>query len=1017
MESEKGDELMLKSKFEFFRRGRFTYLDNAATTQVPDVVIRAAKNSLEFRGNPHRGAHEIAERNEEKINSARRNIGRFVNCSPDEIVFTGNTTDSINLAVKSFEHLLKKDDEVIISIAEHNSNILPYNSLKKKGVKFHFVELRDGIVNSEQLKSFLNSKTKVVALQHCSNVLGNINPVEKIGNLIKKFNSNIIYVIDGAQSIAHIPVDFKKIKCDYFAFSGHKMYGPDGIGVLVISKKIWTDINMIKMGGGTVADVNLIKGKKFDTIAYEKINSLVGMEGGTPNVSNIIGLSEAVDFIRLIGFDKIIEHEKRLSDYLIKELGSIEGIKIYGPKNNKKRIGVVSFSIEDIDVKELGDFLGKRKIAIRNGSHCAFLLINDLKQENLRISFGIYNDLDDLQRVIQEINFFIDKKKGLISNPNLEKVKNMLYYKNILPVNSQSQIMTKILDSIDDPENTDIVIMGGHFLAVPDIKDNQFYPSIKPLMPERLYGLLDEFGMTSFPLYTWDFACKIKNILSRNNINNVKLATIANDTTGINELKSSAANKEDKSAEKYRNELLKEYQQPKIPEVYLNILDKYGLSFDSVLQFKGEHFVRESILRSRFQKFIRENKKYFEDMIDYKPAKDGSWDLDIKVLDNEQIKTCRFDTFQSKTGGKFCIVELCQFIAELFGTAKDIKFNYLSENVRTPHMKRRDKILIMLTPAMCGDAVTRGAELYSKLMLQEKNRGSFKFFNIPLGPDSEKYLATGSEINYISDKGNLKEIIVDEEPNVSELWKLIEYELLYDSKAYVEEMEAVFKKIGLSKKSKYLDTCVGPGFFCTELLEKGYNLKTSDKSQEMIKPFLKTLKKEGIEHKVVISSWLNLHKHFKKNSFDMLFNRGNTLIYANGGWNEKKKIEKRESLNAIKKTLKIYYNLLKKGGYLYVDKYKDSEIPGKKIAAKLKIKKTKEDKDIIFYVERKPEKNLRYAQGILKDKSGHEKGLPNMAYDLTENEMETLLKEVGFTVIEKMKMKNEKHFVVWLAKK
>ena len=263
----------------------------------------------------------------------------------------------------------------------------------------------------------------------------------------------------------------------------------------------------------------------------------------------------------------------------------------------------------------------------------------------------------------------------------------------------------------------------------------------------------------------------------------------------------------------------------------------------------------------------------------------------------------------------------------------------------------------------------------------------------------------------------LEELDVEKEPNVSELWKLTEYKLLYNAEEYVNEMEELFKSLGLSKNSDYLDTCVGPGFFCTELLERGYNLKTADKNQYMIEPFLETLKEKGIEHEVTLSSWLDLPKHFKKNSFDMLFNRGNTLIYADGGWNERKIPDKKKTLRALKKTLQIYYNLLKKGGYLYVDKYRDSEIPAKKVVAKLNIKSTKQEKDIIFHVKRKPEKNIRYAQGLLRDKNGKETGLPNMAYDLTEDEMEDLLKQVGFSSIKKLNLRNEKHFVVWLAKK
>lgn len=409
-------------------------------------------------------------------------------------------------------------------------------------------------------------------------------------------------------------------------------------------------------------------------------------------------------------------------------------------------------------------------------------------------------------------------------------------------------------------------------------------------------------------------------------------------------------------------------------------------------------------------------KRYFSGVIDYTAEGKENIDLSINILDNQQIKTCNFETFHSKTGGKFCVVEFCQFIAEVFGKAKDVKFGYLSEKVNKPKTVAKHKMLIALTPAMCDNAVTRSAELYTKLFLQEKAEGSFKFFNVPLGPNAERSLAIGSEMTYISDKDNLEIINVEEEPAFPELWKLNEYKLLYDPKEYFNDMESLFSKIDITKKSEILDTCVGPGFFSTELLKAGYNLKTADKNPNMIVPFQNTLKELGINHSTTISQWLELDKHFKKESFDLLLNRGNSFIYAAGGWNQMTDINQEESLKLMKNTLKVYYDLLKPGGYLYIDKFRDSEIPDKKVTARLNIENTNDQKDIIFYVERKPEQSVRFAQMLLRDKDGSERGLPNVAYDLSSGEMESLLKEVGFKV-EKLTINSERHFSVWLAQK
>ena len=1004
----------LKSKFTFFRSNNFVYLDNAATTQVPDKVIQIVRSSLENRGNPHRGAHTLATKNEEKIELARNNIARFINCSANELVFTNNTTDSINLAVDSIIDNIKKGDELIIPVGEHHSNLLPFDKLIKRGAILHAIPLIDGIIDIKALENKLSSKTKIVALQHCSNVLGSIQPVEKIGRIIKKYNSNILYFVDGAQAVAHIPVDIKKIKCDFYSFSGHKMYAPSGIGALFVSKKIWPQLTMVRQGGGTISDASIVTSKAKSTLVYDKLPSLIGLEGGTPNVEGIIGLSEACSFIRSIGFEEIVRHEQELLQITTEKLEKIPEITILGPKKINQKIGVISFSVADQSISEIGDYLNKRKIAIRHGSHCAFPLINELGSETLRISLGCYNDIEDIERVVQELQFYLDKKKGLIKNKNLEILRDKIYYKNIIPVNSKSQIISKILTGIRDKENTEVVIMAGHFLAIPDFEENTFHPSIKGMLPEKLHKYLDELGMTNFPVYSWQMGCEIVKILKQNKVK-AKLITIANDTTGINELRLSEYNKSKKTAEDYRNDLLNKYSTPKIPDYYNKILQRFNLSTKDILTVSSNKYVRETILRARFKNFIEKNKKYFDGVINYTINK-GAWDLSIKVLDNQEIKTCRFDTFNSKTGGKFCIVEVCQFISELFGKADDVKFDYISENILNPKIKAKHKMLVMLTPAMCDDAVTRGAELYSKLMLQEKNQGSFKFFNIPLGPDSARYLATGTEIIYISDKDLLQEIDVNKEPEFPELWKLCEYNLLYNVDNYTSEIEDLFKELNITKKSKILDTSVGPGFFTKEMILKGYSIQTADKSKRMIKSFADELQQLGIKHETTISTWLDLPKHYKKESFNFLFNRGNTIMYANGGWNEEKPVNKKESLTALRKTLQVYYHLLKKGGYLYVDKYKDEEIPAKKTVATLKIKKTKEKKDIVFYVERRPKNDVRYAQMLLRDSSGKEEGIPNMAYDLTEDEMETMLKEVGFK-IKRLNLKSEKHFVVWLAQK
>lgn len=640
--------------------------------------------------------------------------------------------------------MFEENEIILISIAEHNSNLLPYLKANSTGAKIKLLGIKDGLIDTEEIKQSLTNKTKLVAVAHCSNVLGNINEVKEIGEIIKDFNKNIIYIVDGAQAVGHIPVDVKAMQADFYAFSGHKMYGPDGVGILYVSEKIQHLIKPVRPGGGTVKDITITNKQEEWTITPDYYNSLAILEGGTSNTSNIIGLSKAIEFIKSTGWETIRKHEIELTKKIIEGLSLMEDIEIYGPKDFEKKIGLVSFSTKHFHVKELANHLNERGICVRYGSHCAFILSENLSNETLRISLGVYNTPEDVDFILEEIKFFLDKKKGLIKNPNLELLKNKPYTKHTHIISSKSDIVKIINDAAQAPD-TEVVVMGGHFIGIPDIKNNRFYPSIENILPDELTNLMNEFGMTSFPLYTLDVAIEIVKELKKKNIR-TKLMIIANDTTGVNELRLSPTNKEGKSAEQYRDEMLSTFEQNKgLPDVYIEKLALNGLSLEDVVTCGDKYYFRETIARTNFKKFISNNRDYFDGMINYF-SDDESIDIEIKILENQQIKTCIIDTFHSKTGGKFCIVEMCQFMAELFGKTDKINYGYLNEKVISPKFNGKNKIMVMLTPAMCNSAVNSGAELYLKLFFEGTDEKKFKFFNVPLGPNAEDNIKSGIEL-------------------------------------------------------------------------------------------------------------------------------------------------------------------------------------------------------------------------------------------------------------------------------
>ncbi len=742
---------LIRKKFKVFRQSNYIYLDSAAMTPVPSGVVNAVQQALDFRGNPNRSAHALSRRSGKQIDSARETVADFIGATSDEIVFTRNTTDGINLTVEALSHLFDDGDIVLLSKMEHHSNMLPYLKLRRRGVHTKFIPIDDRCIKPEDVAKCLTPNTKIVAITHCSNVLGVINDIEAIGKVVKEYNKDIIYIVDGAQAVAHISVDMNKIGCDMYVFSGHKMYGPDGIGVLYIKKEIQHLLAPVRLGGGTVNDIAITHGSTRDIISPDYDGTLSMMEGGTPNVSGAHGLAEAINFLKNIGMEKIREHEIKLTQDLIDRLDKISNLIIHGTKDARKRVGLVSFAIDGIPVKDLGTYLAGNDICIRYGSHCAFPLTNELGHETLRISLGVYNTEKDIDFVVNEIENFIAQRSGIVKNKNLDLIKNILVQKNEVLAKSIDVIERKAFE-FAKKDDTELLIMGGHFLGIPDIEGNTFYPSISLMIPDRLKGVLDEFGMTKFPMQTFEMAAKMVSNLKLNGVK-AKVFIIANDTTGINELRLSSANKEKKTASQYRQELLSRFSENVgIPDVYLSILSKYNLSLDDLIKFGSDYYVRETTLRENFRAFVSKNKKFFNGLINYK-ANDESIDVSINILNNNHIKTCTFDTFHSKTGGTFCIVEVAQAIAELFGKSDDVNFDYLNHKVLSPKVKSKNKGLVMLTPAMCDGAVTRGGELYSKLFQRDSEDGNFMFINVPLGPQTDKSFENGVMVSEIGNVG------------------------------------------------------------------------------------------------------------------------------------------------------------------------------------------------------------------------------------------------------------------------
>lgn len=373
------------------------YLDNAATTQKPLSVIEAMNNEyLNVNSNVHRGVHWLSQQATELHESARETLRKFINAkSTNEIIFTRGTTESINLVASSFvEGFMNAGNEVIVSEMEHHSNIVPWQlQMARKGIALKVAPIDDeGNLDMEAFKKLFSERTKLVSIAHVSNVLGTVNPIDEIIQFAH--SQGVPVLVDGAQSAPHFAIDVQAMDCDFFALSGHKMYGPTGIGVLY-GKEEWLDRMPPYQGGG-----EMIETVSFDKVTFEK--PPLKFEAGTPDYVATHGLATAVDYLLDLGMDNIQKHEATLTKYAMEQLSTIKDIRFIGTPRQKD--AVVSFLVGDIHPFDLGTLLDRLGIALRTGHHCAQPLMQRLGiQGTVRASFGLYNTKEEIDVLVKGI--------------------------------------------------------------------------------------------------------------------------------------------------------------------------------------------------------------------------------------------------------------------------------------------------------------------------------------------------------------------------------------------------------------------------------------------------------------------------------------------------------------------------------------------------------------------------------------------------------------------------------------
>ncbi|HEL9633691.1 TPA: cysteine desulfurase [Streptococcus suis] len=373
------------------------YLDNAATTQKPQQVLDVLADYYQKdNANVHRGVHILSERATARYEAARQKVADFIQAkSSKEILFTRGTTTGLNWVAQFAREILQPDQEVIISVQEHHSNIIPWQqACQQTGAKLRYVPLKDGELDVASLKSMLSEKTKLVSLAHVSNVLGSVAPIGEIAELVHQVGAYL--VVDGAQSVPHMAVNVQELDVDFYAFSGHKMLGPTGIGVLYGKEELLNLMSPVEFGGEMI-DFVYEQSATWKELPWK-------FEAGTPNIAGAIGLGAAIDYLTEIGMDAIQAHEAELVDYVFPKLQAIPGLTIYGSQDLSKRTGVIAFNLDDLHPHDVATALDYEGVAVRAGHHCAQPLLRYLQvPATVRASFYIYNTKADCDKLVEAI--------------------------------------------------------------------------------------------------------------------------------------------------------------------------------------------------------------------------------------------------------------------------------------------------------------------------------------------------------------------------------------------------------------------------------------------------------------------------------------------------------------------------------------------------------------------------------------------------------------------------------------
>ena len=371
------------------------YLDSSATSLTPDVVVEAMDDYYKnYRANIHRATYKLGEVATAQYELARKKVADLINAHTEEIIFTSGTTASLNSLAYILTKDLYKGEEIVLTEMEHHSNLVPWQQLaKEKGLILKFIPLgKDGRLDMVAAERTITHKTKIVSATHVSNVLGTINDVKTLSELAH--HKKAVFIIDGAQSVTHMLIDVNELGCDFFAFSGHKLFGPTGIGVLYGKKEILEEIPPFLYGGGMISEVTF-KETKWNEVPLK-------FEAGTPNIAGAIGLGAAIDYIKGIGIENINLYIQYLTSYALKKLSEVKGLKIYGPKDYKERAGIISFNIGSLHPHDISQVLDQEGIAIRGGHMCAMPLVKEVLGLDgvCRISLQIYNTKEEVDSLV-----------------------------------------------------------------------------------------------------------------------------------------------------------------------------------------------------------------------------------------------------------------------------------------------------------------------------------------------------------------------------------------------------------------------------------------------------------------------------------------------------------------------------------------------------------------------------------------------------------------------------------------